>query len=110
MGEPEHALQAYTAALAIYQKMGYQERIAGAKLNLGAAHYDAGRFDQAIIAYQSSLDIFQKMALPLGQAQAHYNLAEAYIAQRRAGPGPSALGNRGCAGQAGGVERCRSAV
>ena len=85
MGEPEHALQAYTAALAIYQKMGYQERIAGARLNLGAAHYDAGRFDQAILAYQASLDIFQKLALPRGQAQAHYNLAEAYIAQGETG-------------------------
>ena len=80
MQDYHHAVLAHQEALATYQKLGNQELMAAAWLNIGAAHYHNGKLDAAMDAYRQSLEIGQAMGLPLIELKAHYNLAEALAA------------------------------
>jgi tetratricopeptide (TPR) repeat protein len=82
-GEYAHAIAAYTEAMATYARIGNQELVAVALLNLGAASFLAGDLTEAVARYQASLAISQTLDLALLAIKAHYNLAEAYVAQEQ---------------------------
>jgi tetratricopeptide (TPR) repeat protein len=78
MGEPDYAIAAYEEALVTYRRLGNREAIASVQLNVGAAHRLSGRLSKAVDHYAASLTIFEEIEMPRGQAQTHYNLAEAF--------------------------------
>jgi tetratricopeptide (TPR) repeat protein len=83
MGEYSHAVAAHQEALETYGRLGNQELMAAAWLNIGAVQFLANQLEAALESYRQSLHICQSLELPLVELKAHYNLAEALAAAGR---------------------------
>ncbi len=76
MGDPQHAIAAYRAAVDAYENLGNQELVAGTLLNIGAAQYQDRQPAAAADTYRQSLALCQELDLPRIEVRARYSLAE----------------------------------
>ncbi len=76
MGDPQHAVAAYRAAVDAYDKLGNQELMAGTLLNIGAAQHQDGQPAAAAGTYRQSLALCQELDLPRIEVRARFSLAE----------------------------------
>ncbi|MBK8796411.1 MAG: tetratricopeptide repeat protein [Anaerolineales bacterium] len=83
VGDYAHAIAAYTEAMSTYARIGNQELVAVALLNIGAAFFLSGDVEEAVRRYRASLAISQMLGLALLEIKVQYNLAEAYAALGR---------------------------
>jgi tetratricopeptide (TPR) repeat protein len=77
MADHSHAIAAFEEALAVYRRLGNEERSALTLLNIGMAYHLADRRREAIAVYRDCLARCAPLDLRLIMVRAHYNLAEA---------------------------------
>ncbi|PZX47578.1 tetratricopeptide repeat-containing sensor histidine kinase [Algoriphagus chordae] len=77
----EAAKNAFTLALANYQKAGMRESAAGMAMNLGIIQERASNYDSALAAYNQALPIFQELKDTAGVASVLENIGLAYSYQ-----------------------------
>ena len=65
VGDYAHAIAAYTEAMSTYARIGNQELVAVALLNIGAAFFLSGDVEEAVRRYRASLAISQMLGLAL---------------------------------------------
>lgn len=77
-GDHAHAIAAYEEAAVTYRKLGNQELMLLAMVNMGSEYHLAGQMGEAIDIYARCVQLSAEIGYAWVQIMAHSNLAEAY--------------------------------